>query len=208
MMITTRAPFYWERYADPDTGGWRDGRPDGADLAAMRRAASFEPGAAPDLWPLHAVVVDDRHLDARSDAWQAPASLAAEHHALVLYGYHQQSQSLPVHRPGVDLGEAMWRLRISGRYSTAAVDHRFYAAATAQTVDALAIHLRGLVTQLRSLTPVQPLDYSQLVRDLASWHEPLWRQRVRRRWGLHYERFRHDDETSPADRSGEDDAKE
>lgn len=179
------APF-WARWIAHD-GSWRrkDRRHLGAELAALRKGAGREPGTVPAMWEHH---VEEPWPSGAHDGPLSPRFIA-EHHALVLFGFHQQSQSRPVHRDGASLGKALKALHINGRFSKEAVDRRFLSAIVADDVSAVAYHLRGLVTQLRSLDAVPPIDHSRLVDDLASWMSPAKRDRVRRRWGLDYHAF-------------------
>jgi CRISPR system Cascade subunit CasB len=113
--------------------------------------------------------------------------LRAEHHALVLFGFHQQSQQQPVNVHGPSVGAAVRRLQERDRFSEEALERRFTAAATTDSVDELAVLLRGLVTQFRS--EGVGLDYEGLFRDLVRWQRPESRDRARRRWGADYFRF-------------------
>ncbi|NNM46440.1 type I-E CRISPR-associated protein Cse2/CasB [Knoellia koreensis] len=166
------APPYWERR--PEKGG---GVPPGQDLAALRRGVGAEPGSIPLMWPMYTTF--------RPDGSVSP-ELRAEHHALALFGVHQQSQTSPMHRPGVRLGEALRALRESGRYSESALDRRVAQCATADSLDEFAHHLRSLVTMLKTLPQPQGLDYTALTRDFLSWQRPHGRLRVRRRLGADY----------------------
>jgi CRISPR system Cascade subunit CasB len=78
------------------------------------------------------------------------------------------------------------------------VDRRFAAAATATSLSEVAVHLRGLVTQLRGLSG---LDYTALYDDLRGWQNAESRARGRRRWGSHYFDAPAA-ESTPADSSG------
>lgn len=183
--MTKSRNYYWTRYVDDDDGGWRsDARPPGEDLAALRRGLGREPGAVPELWPFHVVEVPDEDRD----AGLIPPEFEGEHHALTLFGVHQQSQKEPVHRPGIGVGRALRALHAgsSGDEAVKAIDRRFYTAVTATSIDEVAYHLRGLIRMLRSLGSLAPLDYGRLVDDLARWRWPDQRDRVRRRWGLDY----------------------
>lgn len=176
----------WNRYIAAD-GTWsrKDGspaekRPPGEDLAVLRRGLSRPAGDVLEMFPFYTCPVDD--FLARSG--QMSHAQQAEHAALALYGLHQQSQDHPMHRRRVSLGAAMRGLRHHDRSSPEAVDARFQHAFAANSVDALSIRLRGLVTQLKDIA--QPLDYDLLAHDLYAWHRPGARVRVRRRWGLDY----------------------
>jgi len=176
---------YWGHYTD-GSGSWRrsDHRPAGEHLAAMRAGADREPGTVPAMWERHTEFPDEDWRARHHDTWEMPSRFTAEHHALVLFGFHQQSVSEPMHRADVSLGTALRRLRQSGRASETGVDRQLTAAATATSLTELAQHLRRLVTQLRQ--PRIPLDYDQLLDDLTRWQQPAWQGRVRRRWGLDY----------------------
>jgi len=169
--------FYWQRHTDGQ-GSWGErGSPPGADLAALRRGIGREPGSVPEMWPYYTTLTENGAITQR---------LRAEHLALTLFAVHQQSQSQPVHRERVGLGTAVLALRRSERFSPDAVDRRFGAAATATSLNEVAHHVRGLLTQIRGL-PSQPgLDYARLFDDLRSWQSPEWCSAVRRRWGAQY----------------------
>ncbi|MFI0796876.1 type I-E CRISPR-associated protein Cse2/CasB [Micromonospora rubida] len=163
-------PFFWEK-------DYSSGPPEGKDLAALRRGWGRPAGAVPAMWP--------HYTRLRPDGWPSP-QLHAEHAVLVLFALHQQSQSRLMHQPAVGLGLAVAKLRDSGKFSADAVTRRFGAAATATSFTEVVAHLRGLITQLRALTPAQPLDYNQLYQDLRAWQDPENAHAVRRRWGAQY----------------------
>jgi CRISPR system Cascade subunit CasB len=178
--MTETAPprrFYWQRHTDGQ-GRWGErGNPPGADLAALRRGIGREPGSVPEMWPYYTTLTTDGAITQR---------LRAEHLALTLFAVHQQGQSQPVHRAGVGLGTAVLALRRDDKSSPEAVDRRFAAAATATSLDEVTHHARGLITQIRGLTPPPGLDYTRLCDDLRSWQSPQGRTTVRRRWGAQY----------------------
>lgn len=167
-------PYFWEKDHSKKP-------PEGKDLAALRSGLGRPAGEVPAMWPYYAWL--------RLDGWVSPA-LRAEHAALVLFALHQQSQSKLMHRPDIGLGLALAKLRMSDKFSGEAVDRRFGAAATATSFAEVVAHLRGLVTQLRALTPAQPLDYTRLVWDLRDWQDPEKAHAVRRRWGSQYFTYR------------------
>lgn len=178
--MTETAPtrrFYWQRHTD-GPGKWGErGSPPGADLAALRRGIGREAGSVPEMWPYYTTLTADGAITRR---------LRAEHLALTLFAVHQQSLSQPVHREGVGLGAAVLALRRDDKSSPEAVDRRFGAAATATSLDEVAHHVRGLITQIRGLTRQPGLDYTWLFHDLRSWQSPQGRTTVRRRWGAQY----------------------
>ncbi|MFG3043995.1 type I-E CRISPR-associated protein Cse2/CasB [Streptomyces sp. NPDC048202] len=145
-------------------------RPPGEDLAALRAGLGRQAFTEPRLWPYYRTPTDGA----------VTRELQAEHAALSLYGLHQQSQSLSMHRPGVRTGKALRALH--ERFGEEAVDRRVAATVGSTTVTAFVHRLRGLVTQLRSIQ--QPLDYDRLMQDILRWHFPDGRSQVRRQWGL------------------------
>jgi len=176
---TTADKPYWRRYSD-------DRPPPGDQLAALRAGEGRDPFTVPSMWPFLSEMGEDAFSSPRRDGFEAPPAVVAEHHALVLFAVHQQSQGHLVHRKGESLGNAVKRLHTSDRFSKEAVDRRFYAMVTADDLKEMTHHLRGLIRQIRSLpTPVR-LDYDQLVEDLRAWQSPFERDRVRRRWGRDY----------------------
>jgi len=200
----THRPYYWELYTE-GSGTWRrrNTSPPGQDLAALRRGMGRPPGSVPAMWQHYVHLGDGPTGSAAGDAPESSARgwarLVAEHHALTLFGMHQQSQTRPMHHTGFGLGNAVRALADSGRFSTEAVRRRFTAAATAGGVEELAHHLRGLISQLRSVDPPLALDYTRLVQDLTSWQFPDGQALVRRSWGRQYESRR----SAPAEPSGQ-----
>ncbi|MEV6977063.1 type I-E CRISPR-associated protein Cse2/CasB [Kitasatospora sp. NPDC093806] len=187
---------YWDDFTAPDHT-WRTDprtkqlrRPPGEDLAAMRSGLGRPAMDSPRMWPLYSCDVDDRLAlrDEVSDEQKA------EHAALALYGLHQQSQATPMHRRGVKLGEALRALRRSGKFSEEALDTRVAQLAGATSVSALLVHLRGLITQLRTVG--QPLDYNHLMADIQAWHHTDRRPQVRLKWAVGYQAWK---DKAPAD---------
>jgi len=190
---------YWSRIAadgtwlaaDPHTGRPL-GPPPGEDLAALRAGLGREAGEVPEMWRFYTCPVDDR-LARRG---QLSIEQRAEHAALALYGLHQQSKRTSMHDPRFPLGKALYRLRISQRFSPQAVDARVNAAATMTSPGALLIRLRGLIDQLRVID--QPLDYDGLMRLIQDWHHEDRRRRARRRLAVEYQVWAGRDDESPA----------
>lgn len=162
--------FYWERFTQGDI-------PKGTDLASLRRGIGKDAGSVPEMWQFYSQLNSEGSLTSQ---------LEAEHVCLTLFAIHQQSQTRLVHQPGVGLGTAMRSLRVSGKFSEEAVDRRFDAAATSTSVGELAHHLRGLVSQLKSVPQTIPVDYSILCRQLSNWDRQDRQSRTRRQWGAAY----------------------
>ncbi len=196
MSETTAAPhLYWDRYVGPDHR-WRTDpltkrelKPPGEELAAMRAGLGRPAMDHPKLWPHYTSPVDD-FLAMRDEV---SVEQHAEHAALTLFGLHQQSQNTPMHRQGIKLGKALLALRQNGKFSEDAVDRRVATLAGVTSVPALLVHLRGLITQLRTIG--QPLDYTHLMADILAWHTVEQRSAVRRRWALGYQAWK----TEPGD---------
>lgn len=191
-------PYYWRRFVRPD-GGWRvdertgqPKRPPGEDLAKLRSGLGPETRRTVEVWRFCATPVDDclARRNEISDAHRAELA------ALALFGLHQQAQRAPMHCPKVRVGQALRALRSSGKFSEQAVDTRVNTAATATNPRALLVHLRGLVTQLRTIS--QPLDYDLLLADLRDFQRSAGRARVRERWGLAYYGWKPAAEDHPA----------
>jgi CRISPR system Cascade subunit CasB len=127
------------------------------------------------MWPFYTTLRADGRVS---------ADLRAEHVALTLFAVHQQSRPRPMHRHGIGVGSALLALRRDGKFSPEAVDRRVSAAATATSLAEAAVHLRGLITQLRGID--HGLDYDQLFRDLRDWQFPDRVAAIRRRWGGQY----------------------
>src|SRR5699024_5412955 len=99
-------------------------------------------------------------------------ALDAEHVCLVLFGFHQQSQSEPMHMSGRSFASALNALRRTERFREreSALDSRVYAAATATSIAELQAHLRMLISLLR--TESIGFDYTGLYQDILRWQRP------------------------------------
>ncbi|MEU9273070.1 type I-E CRISPR-associated protein Cse2/CasB [Streptomyces sp. NPDC048251] len=177
-------PFFWEEFTQTaargqETGGHRSVPPWAErGLRAARDGLGCEPGSAPAMRHLHRVEL----TDAQRSSQPLPDSYRAEHAALTLFGLHQSAGAQAVHRPGTGLGTAVRALR-EGVLSSSAAERRLMAAATAQDLEELVQHLRGLIPLLRHADV--GLDYTRLYRDLREWLAAD-NGRVLRAWGLQY----------------------
>jgi CRISPR system Cascade subunit CasB len=149
-----------------------------AALARLRRGVGKPPGSVQDILEhtLAPEFVFGWHKDEPSRAE------TAAHHAMTLYALHQQSQSRGMHQPGKRLGNAIRRLA-SG--STVEPSHpiarRFAMLGTADSLDELIQHLRGVVQLLRASGI--PIDYGLLAAQLMSWQAPRGPAGIRLIWG-------------------------
>jgi CRISPR system Cascade subunit CasB len=67
-----------------------------------------------------------------------------------------------------------------------AITRRFMAVATAQSINEVLFHVRGLITQLRR--EKQPLDYAMFAEDVFNLLTPGQENRVRLAWGREFYR--------------------
>ncbi|MBF6416869.1 type I-E CRISPR-associated protein Cse2/CasB [Nocardia cyriacigeorgica] len=175
-----------------------------AELAKLRRGLGKPAGSVPEIWDLTigSIPASVVWAGGRADGEPTPAEQAT-HVALTLYAAHQQSLPVPVHIPGVPFGRALWRLtEVEGR-SEDAVVARFMAAATAETVDELLTHVRGLILQLRSARI--GFDYAMFADDIVGLFTPGHAQRVRLAWGRGFYYSRREDADTETTESTETD---
>jgi len=157
-----------------------------AALARLRRGLGKQPGELLDI--LEFTTAPELVGNWRDDK-PSRAEIAA-HHCLTLFAMHQQSQSQPMHRSGHRLGKALRRLVGSDQLKPEnPVVRRFAMLGTADTLDEVVHHLRGLVQLLRANTTPIPLDYGLLAKDLLAWQYPSGPARVRLRWGRDFYTF-------------------
>jgi len=156
-----------------------------ATLARLRRAAGKPAGSAPDIWQ---VTLSEQFVPAGSGDAPTAAETAA-HVAMTLYAVHQQSAKGRMHQRGYGLGRSARLLRThlaSPDSETDPVRRRFQAIGTADSLDELVHHARGLVQQFRSAAI--PLDYGLFADQLARWHHEAGAGRVRLQWGREFYR--------------------
>ncbi|MGW4371515.1 type I-E CRISPR-associated protein Cse2/CasB [Nocardia takedensis] len=166
-------------------------RRDGDALAAManlRRGVTRAPGVDPALWELTLVgmptlITDVWTRDERDGA--ATVWERAAYNAITLHAVHQQSRTERMHRTGSTFGAAVATLGQRAG-SSDAVRARFHAVGVATDHDTRLVHLRGIITQLRSHDI--PLDYARLAVDLACLDDGTHPERVLLKWGRDYHR--------------------
>ncbi|MER5629504.1 type I-E CRISPR-associated protein Cse2/CasB [Streptomyces nitrosporeus] len=157
-----------------------------AAVARIRRGAGRTAGTIPDLWG----VIGAEGLYERP--WREADAVRAEnavHLAVTLWALHQQGHhdgNMHV-SGGPGLGWAVRRLMPDGEIQDR-VRKRFVRAATASSVDTLAVRLRELVLLMRGEDIA--LDYGQLAGQLYVWQRPGGRAEVHRRWGRSFHAYR------------------
>ncbi|WP_228771493.1 type I-E CRISPR-associated protein Cse2/CasB [Actinokineospora iranica] len=152
-------------------------RPAGvAGLARLRRGVGKPAGSVPDIleYTLAAEFVGDPTDD------EATALEVAAHIAMTLYATHQQSQPRRMHEKGRRFGQAVRGLAPDKGKDTA-VSRRFALLGSADELDELTHHLRGMVQLMRGARI--SLDYGLLAAQLVRWQEPGGPTIVRRVWG-------------------------
>ncbi|WP_308258734.1 type I-E CRISPR-associated protein Cse2/CasB [Saccharothrix obliqua] len=154
-----------------------------AALARLRRGVGKPAGSVNEILQY---TVSEKF--AGPGAGDAPtAAETAAHVALTLYAVHQQSQRQRMHQRGYGLGRAV-RLLHPDDFGAVVppVLRRFQTLGTAQSLDELVHHLRGMVQLLRG--QAIPLDYALLADELILWQRRGGASTVRLRWGREFYR--------------------
>ncbi|MEV8442117.1 type I-E CRISPR-associated protein Cse2/CasB [Actinosynnema sp. NPDC051121] len=164
-----------------------------AALARLRRGVGKRAGSVNEILQY---TVSEKFAGPTAGDGPTPAETAA-HVALTLYATHQQSQRKRMHQRGFGLGGAVRMLHPEEFDTTVPpVLRRFQALGTAQSLDELAHHLRGMVQLLRGRDI--PLDYALLADELVLWQRRGGASTVRLRWGREFYRTtRPGDHASP-----------
>lgn len=158
-----------------------------AALANLRRGIGHTPGELPQLW---GEFLQEMPEEMYGRYGQPSRAEWAVYTALTLFALHQQGRDPakePMHCEGKSLGAAAAQLALEEDRTTSNQDgmkrilKRLNAAATANSVAALAYYLRGLVQLLRAESV--PLDYVMLAGDVYAYQSPDSVNAVRLRWG-------------------------
>ena len=155
-----------------------------ADLARLRRAVGKEVPDIPEVWEL---VLPAVPASLRWDRDEPSRAEKAAHAALTLYAAHQQSLTVPAHRPGVSFGQAAEKLARTRGDNAQAVTRRFTTVTAAGSMRGILTHMQGLIAQMRSESI--GFDYARLADDLFDLLDPVRRQRVRLAWGRDFYRI-------------------
>jgi CRISPR system Cascade subunit CasB len=170
----------------------------------LRRGLGKPAGGVPEIWELTVGAVPAELTWARDEPSRAEQ---AAHAALTLYALHQQPMSGPAHIPGVGFGDAVRQLAGADGPSQGAVTRRFMAVATAESIDEVLVHVRGLITQLRGAN--RGMDYALFADDILNLLTPGRETSVRLAWGRGFyrtaatERPTTPDDAPPTDTSDE-----
>jgi len=150
-------------------------------LAHLRHGDMTAPGVDSQLWEIVFVDMPDSLIGHTDDPSRAELAV---HAALVLYAVHQQSQSDPMHRPGVHFGRAVQHLaRVRGQENDpdqGTID-RFHQLCAQQGLPMRLRSLRSLVTLMRS--EQVGFDYAQLAIDLYLIQNKKTVNKVLLQWG-------------------------
>lgn len=149
-----------------------------ADIAKLRRALGKPAGSVPEVWEYTVAAVPHSLQWERDEPSRAEQAVDA---ALTLFALHQQSMSVPAHQHNMSFARAVGKLAQTEQRSEQAVTRRFMAVATADSLQEMLTHIRGLVTQLRSAKI--GFDYARLADDLLGLLNPQRSSRVRLAWG-------------------------
>lgn len=170
-------------------------------LAELRRATGAVGATDPRTWT---IVLDGLPESLQRGAGFSLATPSraeiAVHTALTTYATHQQSQSQPMHRRGVNLGQATRtvaqrraRADSPGGLDSPTVD-RLHRVSMAQTQELRNQSLRALVQLMR--TESVALDYGRLAEDLYWLQDPRRATSVHLAWGRGLHRATRDDPES------------
>lgn len=163
-----------------------------ASLANLRRGVGKVPGSMPSIWTFTLEGLGEKHPDWLSRDGLATPEEWAIHQAMTYFALHQQGKtwkkdkdgfySGAMHQQGKEyrLGRSIAKL-IKSDDDFVRVKRRFDALVTANSINELAHHMRGMVTLLAG--EKIPLDYGHLAADLYAYQISWRRDRVRLIWG-------------------------
>ncbi|MCG7236712.1 type I-E CRISPR-associated protein Cse2/CasB [Corynebacterium sp. ACRQP] len=179
--IGSTASYLQRNYLDrAETAAGADARRVLAELRqSAARSVSTDPLALQRvLMLLEPPLSDDElgHTDKPS-----PSELAA-YNALTLFAQHMQSATKPAHTTECSFARACGRLQTLSESNS--IKPRFDAMQSARDEASRVLHLRSLVTLLRSKELA--FDYGSFARDLRSLQYPSRRDGILLRWGRGY----------------------
>lgn len=156
-----------------------------AALAELRRGVGKRPGDVPQLW---GYFLQDMPEEFFGDKEPSKAEWAV-YTSLTLFALHQQGKdpkSDTMNKEGYSFGTAVNKL-VHNEDERERVARRFYAAATASSMEELSHHMRGIIQLLRG--DGIPLDYPMLAADLYRYQFSSLVSNVRLKWGQDFYRI-------------------
>lgn len=156
-----------------------------AALAELRRGVGKRPGDVPQLW---GYFLQDMPEEFFGDKEPSKAEWAV-YTSLTLFALHQQGKdpkSDTMNKEGYSFGTAVNKL-VHNEDERERVARRFYAAATASSMEELSHHMRGIIQLLRG--EGIPLDYPMLAADLYRYQFRSLVSNVRLKWGQDFYRI-------------------
>lgn len=156
-----------------------------AALAELRRGVGKKPGDVPQLW---GYFLQDMPEEFFGDKEPSKAEWAV-YTSLTLFALHQQGKdpkSDTMNKEGYSFGTAVNKL-VHNEDERERLARRFYAAATASSMEELSHHMRGIIQLLRG--EGVPLDYPMLAADLYRYQFNSLVSNVRLKWGQDFYRI-------------------
>lgn len=157
-----------------------------AALAELRRGVGKKPGDVPQLW---GYFLQDMPEEFFGDKEPSKAEWAV-YTSLTLFALHQQGKdpkSDTMNKEGYSFGTAVNKL-VHNEDERERLARRFYAAATASSMEELSHHMRGIIQLLRG--EGVPLDYPMLAADLYRYQFSSLVSNVRLKWGQDFYRIK------------------
>ncbi len=152
-------------------------------LAELRKSAAREFGTDPLALQQVLSVLTPTLSDGEIGRGDEPSpSESAAYYALTLFAAHMQSAAVPAHTEDRSFARACGRLHAVS--DSASLKPRFDAMQTAREETSRLLHLRTLVSLLRS--EKLAFDYGAFAQDLRSLQNPARRDGVLLRWGRDY----------------------
>lgn len=156
-----------------------------AALAELRRGVGKKPGDIPQLW---GYFLQDMPEEFFGNKEPSKAEWAI-YTALTLFALHQQGKDPKtdcMYKEGCSFGTAVNRL-VHDEDERERVARRFYAVATASSMEELSHHMRGIIQLLRG--EGIPIDYPMLAADLYRYQFNSLVSNVRLKWGQDFYRI-------------------
>ena len=156
-----------------------------AALAELRRGVGKKPGDIPQLWGYFLQDMPEE-LFGTNEPSKAEWAIYT---TLTLFALHQQGKDPKtdcMYKEGYSFGTAVNRL-VHDEDERERVARRFYAVATASSMEELSHHMRGIIQLLRG--EGIPIDYPMLAADLYRYQFNSLVSNVRLKWGQDFYRI-------------------